>query len=77
MRAVAPAADVPVAAYEAQGEYSMLKAAAANLRIDRDRAINETLASIKRAGADIILTSWATEFATRSLGGAPSSTSAW
>ncbi|HUD35728.1 MAG TPA: porphobilinogen synthase [Streptosporangiaceae bacterium] len=54
---------VPVAAYQVSGEYSMVEAAAANGWIDRDRVITETLTAIKRAGADIILTYWATEVA--------------
>jgi len=56
---------VPVAAYNVSGEYSMLEAAAANGWIDRDRAIREVLTSIRRAGADIVLTYWATELASR------------
>ncbi len=66
LRAVAEAADVPVAAYQVSGEYAMIEAAAANGWIDRDRAIRETLTGIRRAGADIVLTYWATEVA-RSL----------
>ena len=54
---------VPVAAYNVSGEYSMLLAAAANGWIERERAILETLTSIKRAGADIILTYHAREAA--------------
>jgi porphobilinogen synthase len=54
---------VPVAAYQVSGEYSMVEAAAANGWIDRDRVITETLTAIKRAGAGIILTYWATEVA--------------
>jgi porphobilinogen synthase len=54
---------VPVAAYQVSGEYSMVEAAAANGWIDRDRTILETLTSIKRAGAQITLTYWATEVA--------------
>jgi porphobilinogen synthase len=64
IRAVADAVDVPVAAYQVSGEYAMLEAAAANGWIDRDRAILETLTAIKRAGASIVLTYWATEVAT-------------
>lgn len=56
---------VPVAAYQVSGEYAMVEAAAANGWIDRDRAIAESLTSIKRAGAQIILTYWATEVAQR------------
>jgi len=53
----------PVAAYQVSGEYSMIKAAAASGWIDEDRAMRETLTSIKRAGADIIITYYALEFA--------------
>ena len=56
---------VPVAAYQVSGEYAMVEAAAANGWIDRDRIILESLTSIKRAGAQIILTYWATEVAQR------------
>ncbi|MBF6045141.1 porphobilinogen synthase [Streptomyces sp. NRRL B-1677] len=62
---VAEAVDVPVAAYQISGEYAMVEAAAANGWIDRDRAIMETLTSVKRAGANMILTYWATEAARR------------
>jgi porphobilinogen synthase len=48
--------DVPVAAYNVSGEYSMIKAAAANGWIDERGAVLETLTAIKRAGADLILT---------------------
>jgi porphobilinogen synthase len=65
LRAVADSVDVPVAAYNVSGEFSMVEAAAANGWIDRDRAIDEMLTSIKRAGADIVLTYWATEVANR------------
>jgi len=61
--AVAASVDVPVAAYQVSGEYAMVEAAAANGWIDRDRAILETLTSIRRAGASIILTYWAEEAA--------------
>ncbi|CAM5294216.1 Delta-aminolevulinic acid dehydratase OS=Streptomyces alboniger OX=132473 GN=hemB PE=3 SV=1 [Streptomyces alboniger] len=60
---VADAVDVPVAAYQISGEYSMIEAAAEKGWIDRDRAILESLTSIKRAGAQNILTYWATEVA--------------
>jgi porphobilinogen synthase len=63
LRTVADAADVPVAAYQISGEYSMIEAAAANGWLDRDRAIMETLTGIRRAGADLVLTYWATEVA--------------
>ena len=48
--------DLPIAAYNVSGEYSMLKAAARNGWLDERRAVMETLTSIKRAGADIIIT---------------------
>ncbi|MEV5278476.1 porphobilinogen synthase [Streptomyces sp. NPDC051994] len=60
---VAESVDVPVAAYQISGEYAMIEAAAEKGWIDRDRAILETLTGIKRAGADMILTYWATEVA--------------
>ncbi|MGZ8741983.1 MAG: porphobilinogen synthase [Nocardioides sp.] len=63
VRAVREAVDVPVAAYNISGEYSMVEAAAANGWIDREAAILETLTSIRRAGADVILTYWAAEAA--------------
>lgn len=66
LRRVADAAGglgVPTAAYNISGEYSMLEAAAAHGWIDREPAILETLTSIRRAGADVILTYWATEAA--------------
>jgi porphobilinogen synthase len=55
--------DVPVAAYHVSGEYSMIKAAAANGWIDHDAVAMEHLTSIKRAGADFILTYFARWFA--------------
>ena len=55
--------DIPVAAYIVSGEMAMLEAAAAADLIDRERAILEVLASVKRAGADIICTYWALEAA--------------
>jgi porphobilinogen synthase len=54
---------VPVAAYQVSGEYAMVEAAAANGWIDRERAMLESLTSIKRAGAQLTLTYWATEAA--------------
>ncbi len=51
--------DVPIAAYQVSGEYSMIVAAARNGWIDQDRAMLETLTSIRRAGADFILTYFA------------------
>jgi porphobilinogen synthase len=61
---VADAVDVPVAAYQISGEYAMVEAAAANGWINREAAILETLTSIHRAGAHMILTYWAVEAAT-------------
>ncbi len=63
VRRVRDAVDVPVAAYNVSGEYSMLEAAAARGWIERERAILETLTSIRRAGADVVLTYWAAEAA--------------
>ncbi|WP_166389442.1 porphobilinogen synthase [Nocardioides ochotonae] len=63
LRQVRDAVDVPVAAYNISGEYSMVEAAAANGWIDREPAILETLLSIRRAGADVVLTYWASEAA--------------
>ena len=63
LRRVRDAVDVPVAAYNISGEYAMVEAAAANGWIDREPAILETLTAIRRAGADVILTYWATEAA--------------
>ena len=63
VRRVRDAVDVPVAAYNISGEYSMLEAAAAQGWIDREPAILETLTSIRRAGADVVLTYWAAEVA--------------
>lgn len=63
LRQVRDAVDVPVAAYNISGEYAMVEAAAANGWIDREAAILETLTSIRRAGADIVLTYWASEVA--------------
>ncbi|MFE5947532.1 porphobilinogen synthase [Streptomyces sp. NPDC056480] len=60
---VAETVEVPVAAYQISGEYSMVEAAAEKGWIDRDRAIFETLTGIRRAGAQLILTYWATEVA--------------
>jgi porphobilinogen synthase len=67
LRRVRDAVDVPVAAYNVSGEYAMVEAAAAQGWVDREPAILESLTSIRRAGADVILTYWATE-AARLLG---------
>jgi porphobilinogen synthase len=61
--AVRDRVDIPVAAYQVSGEYAMVEAAAANGWLDRERVMLETISSIRRAGAQIILTYWATEAA--------------
>lgn len=60
---VRAAVDIPVWAYQVSGEYAMIEAAAANGWLDRRAVILESLLSIRRAGADAILTYWATEAA--------------
>jgi len=62
---VARSVHIPVAAYQVSGEYAMIEAAAANGWLDRERVITESLTAIKRAGAGVILTYWATEWAGR------------
>jgi len=61
----AAASPVPVWAYQVSGEYAMIEAAAANGWIERERAIDESLVGIRRAGADAVLTYWAVEAAER------------
>lgn len=68
VREVAAISDVPVGAYSVSGEYSMVEAAAAAGYLDREAAVLEALTSIRRAGADIVLTYWAAE-ASRWLSG--------
>ncbi len=63
VRRVADHVTVPVAAYQVSGEMAMVEAAAARGWIDRERVMLETVTSIRRAGADIVLTYWATELA--------------
>jgi porphobilinogen synthase len=63
IRAVRESTDLPVAAYNVSGEYAMVKAAAARGWIDEKRVVLETLTSIARAGADVILTYHAKDFA--------------
>ena len=63
VRQVRDMVDVPVAAYQVSGEYAMVEAAAANGWLDRESVILESLTSIRRAGADIVLTYWAAEVA--------------
>ena len=65
--ATAAEVDVPVAAYVVSGEFAMIEAAAANGWINRDAAILEALTCVRRAGAQVIVTYWATEVA-HSLG---------
>jgi porphobilinogen synthase len=62
IRAVRESCDVPVAAYNVSGEYAMVKAAAQKGWIDEQRVVEETLVSISRAGADVILTYHAKDF---------------
>ncbi|WP_193084431.1 porphobilinogen synthase [Brevibacterium aurantiacum] len=62
---VACESPVPVWAYQVSGEYAMIEFAAAAGAIDRERAIEESLIAFKRAGADAVLTYWATEVAQR------------
>jgi len=63
VRAAAEISPVPVAAYQVSGEYAMISAAAANGWIDGRAAALESLTSIRRAGADIVLTYWAADVA--------------
>jgi len=60
---VAAISDVPVWAYQVSGEYAMVEAAAANGWVDRRRIVEETLIGARRAGADAVMTYWATEVA--------------
>jgi porphobilinogen synthase len=59
IRAIREAVNVPVAAYNVSGEYAMIKAAAANGWLDEEKCMLEALLSIRRAGADAILTYFA------------------
>ncbi|TFC79222.1 porphobilinogen synthase [Cryobacterium cheniae] len=61
---VAAVSAIPVWAYQVSGEYAMIEAAAAHGWIDRRRAVEESVLSIRRAGADAVLTYWAVELAT-------------
>jgi porphobilinogen synthase len=63
LRAVRDRFDLPLAAYNVSGEYAMVKAAAAAGDLDERTAAIESLMSIRRAGADLVLTYWAKEFA--------------
>jgi porphobilinogen synthase len=64
LRAARDRFDLPLAAYNVSGEYAMLKAAAAAGDLDERAAATEALTSIRRAGADVVFTYWAKEFAT-------------
>ncbi len=59
IRAVREKSTVPVVAYQVSGEYAMIEAAAQNGWIDRDRVLMESLVSMKRAGADLIISYYA------------------
>jgi len=63
IREVRNTSKLPVVAYNVSGEYAMVKAAAEKGWIDGEKAMNEMLLSIKRAGADIIITYFAKDFA--------------
>jgi porphobilinogen synthase len=65
VRQVRDSVDVPVAAYNVSGEYSMLMAAVANGWLDEARAVDEALTSIRRAGADMVITYHAKQWAAR------------
>jgi len=65
VRAARERFDVPIAVYNVSGEYAMIRAAEQNGWIDGERAVDEVLVSFVRAGADIIITYFAKEFATR------------
>jgi porphobilinogen synthase len=65
IRQVRDQVDVPLAAYNVSGEYSMLMAAVQNGWLDEHRAVDETLTAIRRAGADIVITYHAKQWAGR------------
>src|SRR5262249_52620611 len=80
IRAVRDRFDLPLAAYNVSGEYAMIKHAAAAGDLDERTAATESLTAIRRAGADVVITYWAKEFASwhcpaRSSGTARSSSS--
>jgi porphobilinogen synthase len=66
VRAARERFDLPIAVYNVSGEYSMIKAASLNGWIDEERAVHEMLVSFARAGADIVITYFAKEYAARS-----------
>jgi len=63
LRVISDEFDTPIAAYQVSGEYAMIKAAAANGWLDEDSVLMESVLSIKRAGADIIITYFAPKIA--------------
>ena len=63
IRAVRERFDAPVAAYNVSGEYAMVKAAAAAGHLDERQAALESLTSIRRAGADLIVSYWTKDLA--------------
>ena len=65
VRAARDRFDVPIAVYNVSGEYAMLQAAIANGWLDGERAVDEVLTSFVRAGADIVITYFAKEYAQR------------
>jgi porphobilinogen synthase len=65
VRQTRDAMELPVAVYNVSGEYAMIKAAAERGWIDEDRIVDETLGSFARAGADIIITYFAKDYARR------------
>ena len=65
LRQVRDTFSVPVAAYQVSGEYAMIKAAAAQGWLDEEAVVMETLLSLKRSGADVIVTYFAMDVATR------------
>jgi porphobilinogen synthase len=67
IRRVKEATGHPLLAYHVSGEYSMIHAAAERGWLDLERAMEESLISIRRAGADAIVTYWARQFARRAL----------
>ena len=69
IRAVRERWDLPIAAYNVSGEYSMIKAAAARGWLDERAAVEETLTGLRRAGADLIVTYWAADVARWLAGG--------
>ncbi|MGI4893773.1 MAG: porphobilinogen synthase [Janthinobacterium lividum] len=68
LRAVADVSDVPVASYQVSGEYAMVEFAAQAGALDRERVALESLLALRRAGAQVILSYWATEAAQHWLG---------